>query len=138
MSEAELAVVQRNSAAFSARDVEAMLECYASDATVVDRRRVGFGTFTGHDELRAYYHGIVDAAFEMHEDLKVLAARDGLVAAHCDLRARLASDPGGPELGAEYGLVLHLRDLKIATLEICENGAHALEVSGLTRGQDPL
>ena len=134
MSEAELAVVRRNNVAFSAGDVEGMLECYAPDATVVDLRRIGFGTFTGHDQLRAYYRGIVDAAFELHEDLEVLAARDGLVAAHCDLRARLASDPGGPELGAEYGLVLHMRDLKIARLEICEDGEHALEISGLAGG----
>jgi ketosteroid isomerase-like protein len=131
MSEAELALVQRNSAAFSARDVDGMLDCYTEDATVVDLRRVGFGTFTGHEQLRAYYGGIIDAAFDLHEDLEVLAARDGLVAAHCELRGRLASDPGGPEVGAAYGLVLHLRDLKIAKLEVCEDGEHALEVSGL-------
>jgi ketosteroid isomerase-like protein len=133
MSEAELALVRRNSAAFSARDVDAMLACYAPDATVVDLRRVGFGTFTGHDELRAYYGGICDSAFSLHEDLQVLAARDGLVASHCELRGRLASDPGGPELGATYGLVAHLRDGVIAKLEVCEDGEHALEVSGLTR-----
>jgi ketosteroid isomerase-like protein len=133
MSEAELALVQRNSAAFSARDVDGMLQCYAPDAVVVDLRRVGFGTFTGHDQLRAYYGGIFDAAFDLHEDLTVVAHREGLVAAHCDLRGRLAHDPGGPELGAEYGLVLHLRDLQIVKLEVCENGEHALEVSGLER-----
>lgn len=133
MPEADLALVRRNSAAFSARDVEAMLACYRADAVVVDLRRVGFGTFSGHDELRAYYAGIVGSAVEMHEDLEVLADADELVAAHCVLRGRLVSDPTGPEVEAEYGLVVRLRGGLIDRLEICEDGSHALEVSGLSR-----
>jgi ketosteroid isomerase-like protein len=131
MSAADVDLVRANSAAFSARDVDTMLRCYREDAVVVDLRRVGFGTFSGHDELRAYYQGIVDSAAEMREDLEVLASADGLVAAHCALRGRLAGDPGGPEVGAEYGLVVRLRDGLIERLEVCEDGAHALEVSGL-------
>jgi ketosteroid isomerase-like protein len=133
MPSGDLDVVRANNAAFSARDVDGMLRCYAPDAVVEDRRRVGFGSFRGHDELRAYYRGIVDSACELHEDLEVLAAAGGVVAAHCRLRGRLASDPTGPEVGAEYGLVLRIEDGLIARLDVCEDGDHALELSGVSR-----
>ena len=133
MPEADLAVVRANNAAFSARDVEAMLACYAPDAVVEDRRRVGFGTFRGHDELRSYYRGIVDSAVELHEDLEVLAEAGGVVVAQCALRGRLASDPTGPEVGAEYGLVVVVEHGLITRLDVCEDGDHALEISGVRR-----
>jgi ketosteroid isomerase-like protein len=131
MPERDLEVVHANNAAFSARDVEGMLRCYAPDAVVEDRRRVGFGSFSGHDELRSYYRGIVDSACELHEDLEVLAAAGGVVVAHCNLRGRLASDPTGPEVGAEYGLVVRIEDGLIRRLDVCEDGDHALELSGV-------
>ena len=129
MSDADIAVVRTNSAAFSARDVDAMLRCYAPDAEVADRRRFGFGTFRGHDELRTYYLGIIESTADMHEELRVLEATDGVVVADCELSGHLAADPAGPVVSAAYGLVITLRDGLIAHLEIHEDGEAALEAS---------
>ncbi len=128
----ELDVVHANSAAFSRMDVDAMLEHYAPDAEVVDRRRVSIGTFRGHDELRPYYLSIFHSAAELHEELRVLAHRDGMVVTHCELRGRLADAPAtAPEVVVPYGLVIHLRDRRIQRLELYEDGEHALAESGL-------
>ena len=125
-------VVRANNEAFSRRDVEGMLALYAPDAVVVDRRRMGLlGTFRGHDELRDYYLGIFHAASSMEEDLEVLAERDGLVVADCQLRGRLASDPEGREMVAPYGLILHVAGGRIQRLEIYDDGPDALAESGL-------
>lgn len=125
-------VVRANSAAFSERDVDAMIALYAPDAVVEDRRRMGLlGTFTGHGELRPYYQGIVHAASTLHESLEVLAAEDELVVCDCELRGRLAADPDGHEVTAPYGLCVWVRDGLIQRLEIWEDGAAALAESGL-------
>ena len=109
-----------------------MLACYAPDAVVEDRRHGGLlGTFAGDDELRTYYEGIFHMARTMHEDLTVLAARDGVVVADCELRGQLAADPEGREITAPYGLLLCMRDRLIARIEIYSDGREALEVSGL-------
>lgn len=127
----DVAVVLASNAALNRRDVEGMLEVYAPDATVDDHRRVPFGTFTGHDELRGLYGGLVSSASEFHERVDVLAARDGLVVAHCEVTARLASDPGGHVVGAEYGFVVAVRDERIARLDLYDSGDDALAASGL-------
>src|SRR3712207_5274436 len=94
-------VVRSNSAAFSAKDIDAMLAHYAPDAVVRDLRPGGLlGTFTGHDELRPYYLGIFHAADVMRERLTVLAARDGVVVCDCELRGILANDPQRNEIAA--------------------------------------
>lgn len=127
MNEADIALVRRNSAAFSARDVDAMLRCYAPDAEVVDRRRFGLGSFTGHGELRTYYDGIVGSAADLHEELRVLEARDGVVVAGCELSGHLAADPAGPLVSALYGLVISVRDGLIARLDVYDDGEAALD-----------
>src|SRR5436305_108434 len=68
------AVVRANSEAFSRRDVGAMLELFAPDAVVRDRRVVGWGDFLGRDAIRAYYEGLFDNAEEIFEDLAVASA----------------------------------------------------------------
>src|SRR3954453_9945770 len=130
-TEDDIAVVRANSAAFSDRDVDTMLTYYAPDAVVADQRRHGLGTFTGHDELRPYYLSIFHAVDAMREQLEVLAARDGVVVCHCELWARLPSDPRGAGFNAPYGMVLTLRDGLITRLEVHDDGAAALEASGL-------
>jgi ribosome-associated heat shock protein Hsp15 len=55
-------VVLASNAALNRRDVDGMLAVYAPDAEVVDRRRVGFGSFAGRDELHGLYTGIVSSA----------------------------------------------------------------------------
>lgn len=132
MPDDPIAVVRANSAAFSARDVEAMLRFYAPDAVVEDKRRLPLlGTFRGHAELRPYYRGIVDLASELHEQLDVVAAGGEVVVADCELRGRLAADPDGHEVGAPYGLLVCVRDGLIERLELHDDGAAALAASGL-------
>lgn len=124
-------VVQANSAAFSAMDVDAMLELYAPDAEVIDRRRVSIGSFSGHDELRAYYLSIFHTASELHEELNVLAHAGPIVAAQCELVGRLAADTTGATITVTYGLAIEVRDGKVARLQIAEDGEHALELAGV-------
>lgn len=127
-----VAVVRANNVAFSRRDVDAMLALYAPDAIVVDRRRMGLlGTFRGHAELRDYYLGIFHAAASMHEELEVLAVRDGIVVTDCELRGRLASDPEGREMVAPYGLIVHVAGGLVQRLEIFDDGQDALSESGI-------
>ena len=132
MASDAVSVVLSNSAAFSRMDVDAMMEFYAADAVVCDQRRVSIGTFEGHDELRPYYLSIFHSAREIHEELRVLAHRDGVVVTDCELRGRLAEAPAlAPEIVVPYGLILQFREGKIAELELYEDGSHALEASGL-------
>ena len=136
MRDDDIEVVKSNSAAFSRMDLDAMMELYAPDAEVVDCRRVSLGTFRGHDELRPYYLSIFHSASELHEELRVLAYRDGVVVTDCELRGRLADAPvTAPEVVVPYGLIIHMRDGKIQRLELYENGADALAESGLP-GED--
>jgi len=125
-------VVLANNRAFSAMDVDAMLAFYASDAVVVDRRRVATGTFTGHEELRAFYSSIFHSASELREDIRIVAERDGLVVADCELCGQLATDPTGPTVTIVYGLLVRVEDGLIRHLDITEDGDHALEISGLS------
>jgi ketosteroid isomerase-like protein len=127
----EADVVLANNAAFNARDVDAMLELYAEDAVVVDRRQMGLGQFDGHAELRPYYASIFGAVEVLREDITILAERDGVVVSHCDTWARLAGDPTGGGITTPYGLIAHVRDGRIARLEVFDDGRTALAESGL-------
>src|SRR3954453_12560585 len=127
----DIAVIRANSSAFSDRDVDTMLTYYAPDAVVADQRRHGLGTFTGHAELRPYYLSIFHAVDAMREQLEGLAAGGGVVVCHCELWARLPTDRSGAGFNAPYGMVLTLRDGLITRLEVYEDGAAALEASGL-------
>src|SRR3954471_23621194 len=82
-------IVRANSEAFSRRDVDAMMELFAPDAVVRDRRAVGWGDFLGRDAIRAYYEGLFDNVDEIYEDLAVASASDGVVVAPCHTTARL-------------------------------------------------
>ena len=127
-----IAVVKANSAAFSRMDVDAMMEYYAPDAVAVDRRRVSMGTFSGHSELRPYYLSIFHSASELQETLRVVAASGEVVVADCELRGRLAEAPArAADVVVPYGLVIDVRDGRIARLELHESGDDALDAAGL-------
>lgn len=131
MPRSALEVVQANNAAFSAMDVDAMLELYAPGAEVIDRRRVSMGTFNGHDELRAYYLSIFHSAEQLRETIEILAERDGVVAASCELWGRLSGDTAGSGITVPYALVVEVADGLIQRLQLAEDAEHALELSGL-------
>lgn len=120
-----------SNAALNRRDVEGMLAVYADDAVMDDHRKVPFGTFSGKAELRDLYSGLVSSASEFHEEVTILVEQPGVVVAHCEVTARLAADPTGPAIGAEYGFVVRVRDERIARLDLYDDGEAALEASGI-------
>jgi ketosteroid isomerase-like protein len=119
-------VVRANSEAFSRRDADAMLELYAPDAVVIDRRQVGWGEFRGHDALRSYYQGLFDNAEELHEDLEVVSEDGDVVVAACRLRGRLVGQPDAPEVTFVYALRIILAEGLIAAVDIYEDAEKAL------------
>jgi ketosteroid isomerase-like protein len=121
MSQANADVVRANSAAFSRRDVDAMLELFAPDAVVRDRRAVGWGDFLGRDAIRAYYEGLFDNAEEIYEDLAVASASGDVVVASCRTTARLAGQPDAALVSFEYALKVTVADGLITALEIYED-----------------
>jgi len=121
MSAANADVVRGNSAAFSRRDVDAMLEFFAPDAVVRDRRAVGWGDFLGRDAIRAYYEGLFDNAEEIYEDLAVAAASGDVVVASCRTTARLAGQPDAALVSFEYALKVTVAGGLITALEIYED-----------------
>jgi ketosteroid isomerase-like protein len=114
-------VVRANSDAFSRRDVEAMLELYAPDAVVIDRRPVGWGEFRGTDALRSYYQGLFDNASELHEDLEVVADDGQAIVAACHLTAVLAGQPETAPVEFGYALRITLADGLIAAVDIYDD-----------------
>ena len=102
-----------------------MLEFYASDAVVVDRRAVGWGEVRGHDALRAYYQGLFDNADELHEDLSIVLDEDDLIIASCRLTAQLAGQPHSPPVVFEYALRIAFADGAIQSMEIYEDATAA-------------
>jgi ketosteroid isomerase-like protein len=124
-------VVLANNAAFNDKDVEGMLALYAPDAIVVDRRQLGLGQFNGHAELRPYYASIFHAVDLLREDLRVLAEGEDVVVTHCETWARLPNDETGAGITTPYGLIVHVRDGRIARLEVYNDGEDALAESGL-------
>ena len=131
MPEAEVAVIRRANAGFSARDPDAMLAAYAEDAVVVDRSGMGLGEMRGKAELRPYYESIMHSALQIREDFKVVADRgDGVVVTDCELWARLPSDPTGNGVTATYALTVTVRGGKIVRLEIHPDAAAALAAAG--------
>jgi ketosteroid isomerase-like protein len=119
-------VVRANSGAFSRRDADGMLQLFAPDAVVVDRRQVGWGEFRGHEALRSYYQGLFDNAEELHEDLEVVAEDGDVIVAACHLRGKLVGQPDGPEVTFDYALRVTLADGLIASVDIYEDAAAAL------------
>jgi ketosteroid isomerase-like protein len=115
-------IVQANSAAFSNQDVDAMLEFYAPDAVVIDRRQVGWGEFRGHDALRSYYQGLFDNVDEIDEALEIAAEEGDTVIASCRTTAQLTGQPlGSGEVQFEYALRMVLADGLIQAMDIYEN-----------------
>jgi ketosteroid isomerase-like protein len=114
-------IVRANSQAFSRRDADAMLELYAPDAVVTDRRAVGWGEFRGHDAMRSYYQGLFDNADKLHEELEIVSDDGDLVIASCHLTGHLVGQPDAPPVKFDYALRIQLADRLIQTMEIYED-----------------
>ena len=105
-------VVRANSDAFNRRDAGAMMELFAPDSVVWDRRAVGFGEFRGREAVRAYYEGLFDNVADVHEALEVVSESDGVVVARCHVRVRLAGadDDDADDVSFDYALRVAVRD----------------------------
>src|SRR4051794_1074163 len=125
MSSAAAEIVRANSEAFSRRDVEAMMELFAPDAVVRDRRAVGWGDFLGRDAIRAYYEGLFDNVEEIDEDLAVVSDAGDVVVGSCHTTARLAGQPEAAIVTFDYALKVTLEDGLIKALDIYEDAAAA-------------
>ena len=123
MSRTNAEVVRANSAAFSRRDVNGMLEFYASDSVMVDRRAVGWGEFSGHDAMRSHYLGIFDNVDELHEDLEIVFDEDDVIIASCRVTAHLAGQADAPPMHFEYALRFAFAAGVIKSMEIYEDTA---------------
>jgi ketosteroid isomerase-like protein len=117
---ANVDIVVANSEAFSRRDAEAMLALWAPDATMSDRRAVGWGEYQGRDALRAYYLGLFDNVSALHEDLEVVSSEGDAVVVTCHTRAQLAGDPEA-EVTFAYAMRITLSAGLITSLEIFED-----------------
>jgi ketosteroid isomerase-like protein len=120
VASADVDIVQANSEAFSRRDVDAMLELWTPDATMADRRTVGWGVYQGRDALSAYYQGLFDNVAALHEELSVVSSEGDVVIVSCHTRVQLAGDPDD-EMTFDYAMRITLSGGLIASLEIFEN-----------------
>ena len=120
MSRSNADVVRANSEAFSRHDIEAMMELFAPDAVVRDRRAVGWGEFDGRDAVRAYYEGLFDNTDAIDEDLSVVSESGDVVLGSCRANVRLLGQPDGA-LKFEYVLKVRVADGVIKELEIYED-----------------
>jgi len=125
MPAANVDVVRANSEAFSRRDVHAMLEFFAPDAVVRDRRTVGWGDFHGRDAIRAYYEGLFDNADQIYEDLAVVSEQGDAVVASCRVTAHLAGQAKADVVTFDYALKVTVARGLIEALEIYEDAAAA-------------
>ena len=113
-------IVQANSDAFSRRDADAMLELWAPDATMADRRTVGWGEYQGRDALRSYYLGLFDNVASLDEGLTVVSSEGDVVVVSCHTTAALAGDPDD-EVTFDYAMRITVSGGLIASLEIFED-----------------
>ena len=107
-----------------------MLEFYAPDAAVIDRRAVGWGEFRGHDAMRSYYQGLFDNADKLSEDLEIVSDEDEVIIASCRLTAHLAGQSDAPPVHFEYALRIAFADGLIQQMEIYENADAAARATG--------
>jgi ketosteroid isomerase-like protein len=120
MASANVDIVLANSEAFSRRDADAMLELWTPDATMADRRPVGWGEYSGRDALRAYYLGLFDNVASLNEDLSVVSAEGDIVVVSCHTTAALAGDPEDA-VTFDYAMRITLSGGLIVSLEIFED-----------------
>jgi ketosteroid isomerase-like protein len=102
-----------------------MLQYYAPDALVVDRRAIGWGEFPGHDAIRSYYEGLFANVEEIHEGFDIVLEQGDLVVANCHTTAKLAEYADAGEMTFDYALRFEFADGVIALMEIFEDPAAA-------------
>jgi ketosteroid isomerase-like protein len=132
MSQENVEFVRQRFAAFSRRDVDAMLEDWAADAVVDWSNSVGFEArvYRGHDEIRMFTEGFI----ETFESLRMQLIGDPVeVAEGVVIAENVAYLQGrdGIEVQARSTFLIRIRDGEQTSLTLYQTKAEALEAAGL-------
>src|SRR4030088_1915725 len=95
-----LEMARASIAALNRRDVEAVVEAFASDAEWWPLRSSTEGPFRGHDGIRAWFADTAEMFEHLHAEVEEVQGRDGVVVAFGRLEAK------GRESGASVELVI--------------------------------
>ena len=122
-------MVRRAFAAWNARDLDALLACFTSDAEINSpfARSEGEPMYRGVDGVRAWYADIVETVRFVMEPHQFLSYR-GLVLAL--VAAKAHGNESGVQLTQEYGMVYEFRGDKIARMSAYLDPAEAIEAMG--------
>jgi ketosteroid isomerase-like protein len=133
MSQENVELVRRATAAFSRRDVDGMLETWAPDAVVDWSRARSFdaGVYRGHDEIRAFALSFLAAWDEFRLEIVdgPIEVKDGLLIAEnvAYLRGR-----DGVEVQARSAWLITIREGQQMSLTLYQTKEEAREAAGLS------
>ncbi len=132
MSQENVEIVRRSTAAYNRRDLDGMLEDWAPDAVVdwSNARRFDAGVYRGHGEIRAFTEQFLalwdEVRFEIVDG--PVEVRDGLLVAEnvAYLRGR-----DGIEVQARSAWLITIRNGEQTSLTLYQTKREALEAAGL-------
>jgi ketosteroid isomerase-like protein len=133
MSQENVEIVRRSTAAYNRRDVDRMLETWAPDAVVdwSNARSFDAGVYRGHDEIRAYTLRFLAAWDEVRLEIVdgPVEIKDGVLIAEnvAHLRGR-----DGIELQARSAWLITIHDGQHTSLTLYQTKEEALEAAGLS------
>jgi len=131
MAEADVEIVRRAVAAFTAGDEEGALALMAPDIEFFALRSATEGTFQGHEGVRAFFADNRESfeVFEpLHDDFRDLG--DGRVLASGSIRIR--GRGSGVETEVPSAVLVTVRDGRVAYFKDYGDTQAALEAAGLT------
>ena len=132
MSQENVEIVRRSTDAYNRRDLDGILENWASDAVLDWSSSRGFdaGVFRGHDEIRAHWQRLLAAFDEVRIELvDPIEVEDGLLIAENVgyLRGR-----DGIEVQTRSAWLITIRDGKVTSFTLYQTNQDALEALGLS------
>jgi ketosteroid isomerase-like protein len=131
MSEENLEIVRRSTAAYNRGDIDGILESWAPDAVLdwSNSHGVEAGVFRGHAEIRAYAQRFLGTFEEVRLELvDLVEVKEGLV-----LMENVAHVRGrdGIETKARSAWLIEIRNGEQTSLTLYQTRQEALEAAGL-------
>jgi ketosteroid isomerase-like protein len=131
MSQENVEIVRRGTDAYNRRDLDGILENWASDAVLDWSNSRGFdaGVFRGHDEIRAHWQRLLAAFDEVRIELvDPIEVEDGLLIVENVgyLRGR-----DGIEVQTRSAWLITIRDGETTSLTLYQTKQEALEAAGM-------
>jgi ketosteroid isomerase-like protein len=132
MSQENVERVRRGIDAYNRRDLDGILENWATDAVVDWSESRGFdaGVFRGHDEIRAFWQRFLDAFDEVRVEIDdPVAVEDDLLIVEnvAYMRGR-----DGIEVQARSAWLIRFRDGETTSFTLYQTKQDALEAAGLS------